>query len=77
MGRLTAGRQDLRSAGHGGDVIILQDVFAFKQTGMDGRRIVGRLATLGIRPKCLERLEAHGVRLPPSLFGGSERRAAS
>jgi pilus assembly protein CpaF len=56
-----------------GDVIILQDIFTFQQTGMEGRRIQGRLATVGIRPKCLQRLEAHGVRLPPSLFGGERR----
>ena len=31
---------------------------------------------LGIRPKFLPKLEMHGVRLPPTLFGG-ERRLAS
>jgi pilus assembly protein CpaF len=53
-----------------GDVIILQDIFAFQQTGTDGRRIIGRLQPTGIRPKFLPKLELHGIRLPPALFGG-------
>jgi pilus assembly protein CpaF len=53
-----------------GDVIILQDIFAFQQTGMDGRRIIGRLQPVGVRPKCLPKLELHGIRVPPSLFSG-------
>jgi pilus assembly protein CpaF len=53
-----------------GDVIVLQDLFSFQQTGMEGRRVVGRLQPLGIRPKFLPKLEMHGVRLPPTMFGG-------
>ena len=59
-----------------GDVIVLQDLFTFRQTGTDGRKVIGRLQPLGIRPKFLPKLEMHGVRLPPTLFGG-ERRLAS
>jgi pilus assembly protein CpaF len=54
-----------------GDVIVLQDLFGFQQTGMEGRRVTGRLQPLGIRPKFLPKLEMHGVRLPPTLFGGA------
>ena len=32
------------------------------------RRIVGRLAPVGIRPRFLDKLEQHGVRVDPSLF---------
>jgi pilus assembly protein CpaF len=48
--------------------IVMQDVFAFQQTGTDGTRVVGRLAPTGIRPKVLEKLSRNGVRLPPNLF---------
>jgi len=33
----------------------------------DGK-ILGAFTTTGIMPKCMEQLEAAGVRLPPSLF---------
>ena len=59
-----------------GDVIILQDLFSFQQSGMEGHKVLGRLQPLGIRPKFLPKLEMHGIRLPPSLFSG-ERRAMS
>jgi len=51
-----------------GDVVILQDLFQFQQTGMDGRRIAGRHVPLGIRPKFLTKLESKNVHLPPSSF---------
>ena len=53
-------------------VIVMQDVFAFQQTGVDGRRIVGRLAPAGVRPKFLEKLENNGVHLPASFFQASQ-----
>jgi len=53
-----------------GDVIILQDVFVYEQSGVDERgRLVGRLRPTGIRPKFVEKFEAHGIYLPPSVFG--------
>jgi pilus assembly protein CpaF len=48
--------------------IVMQDVFAFQQTGNDGTRVVGRLAATGIRPKLLEKLERNGIHLPHALF---------
>jgi pilus assembly protein CpaF len=59
-----------------GDVIVLQDIFAYRQTGTDGEgRIHGRLAPTGIRPKFYERLETSGIHVPTSVFldqGGDE-----
>jgi pilus assembly protein CpaF len=37
--------------------IVMQDVFVFKQTGVETGRILGRLTPVGIRPKFLEKLE--------------------
>jgi pilus assembly protein CpaF len=51
--------------------VVLQDVFTFQQTGIEGGRVVGRLAPVGIRPKFLDKLEMAGVRLPPTLFQAS------
>jgi pilus assembly protein CpaF len=51
------------------DVISMQDLFAFKQTGVDDDRVAqGYFYANGIRPQCLDRLESAGIRLPTSLF---------
>jgi pilus assembly protein CpaF len=52
-----------------GDVIVMQDVFAFEQTGVTEGRIEGRLKPTGIRPKFTEKFEVMGIHLPPALFG--------
>jgi pilus assembly protein CpaF len=52
-----------------GDMISMHDIFAFKQTGVDNDGMAqGYLFATGIRPKCLEKLEACGARLPVELF---------
>ena len=52
-----------------GDVIVLQDVFIFEQTGVLEGKVQGRLKPTGVRPRFSEKFEAHGVHLPPRLFG--------
>ncbi len=54
-----------------GDVIVMQDVFTFEQTGVLDGKIQGRLKPTGIRPKFTEKLEVMGIHLPPGLFGYS------
>ena len=54
-----------------GDVIVMQDVFVFEQTGVDNGRIQGRLRPTGIRPKFTEKFEVAGIHLPQGLFGFS------
>lgn len=52
-----------------GDVVSMQDIYGFKQTGVDKDRIAqGHFYTSGIRPKCLERLESAGTKLSISMF---------
>ena len=52
-----------------GEVITLQDIFVFKQTGRDDRgRIVGSLSPTGIVPHFLEKLEGLQTLLPKDLF---------
>jgi len=52
-----------------GDVITMQDLFVFKQEGVDDRgKIKGSMVATGLRPKCLEKILAHGVKLPLTIF---------
>jgi len=52
-----------------GDVVVMQDIFVFEQTGVENGRIQGRLRPTGIRPRFMETFEVSGVHLPPTIFG--------
>jgi pilus assembly protein CpaF len=52
-----------------GDVIVMQDVFTFEQTGVVEGKIEGRLKPTGIRPKFVEKFETAGIHLPANTFG--------
>jgi pilus assembly protein CpaF len=52
-----------------GDVIVMQDIFVFEQTGVSEGKIQGRLRPTGIRPKFVEKFETSGIHLPPNVFG--------
>jgi pilus assembly protein CpaF len=61
-------------SGMEGDVVTTMDIFVFEQTGIENGKIIGRLRPTGLRPKFMEKLEASGIHLPPSIFGIGERR---
>jgi pilus assembly protein CpaF len=62
-------------AGMEGDVITTMDIFVFEQTGFENGKVLGRLRPSGLRPKFMDKLEASGIHLPPSIFGvGSRQR---
>ena len=47
------------------DVITMQEIFRFERTGLTREgKVTGRFRATGVRPKCAERLETMGVRLP-------------
>jgi pilus assembly protein CpaF len=77
VSRVTGGRRKILSiaeiTGTEGDTVCLQDIFRFRQTGVnkDGHA-KGYFESCGVRPRLLERLEAEGVPLPANLF---ERRS--
>jgi len=51
------------------DTVVMQDIYRYEQDGIDENgRAVGKFLATGIRPKCMEVLEASGVRLPASAF---------
>jgi pilus assembly protein CpaF len=51
------------------DVIIMQDIFRFKQLGIDQNgRAFGQFESTGVRPSFVGRLESKGIKLPSNLF---------
>jgi pilus assembly protein CpaF len=73
IARLSDGTRKLISlqevVGMEGDLITLQELFVFQQTGLDqDRKVKGRFRATGVRPKFAERLLAKGVALPSELF---------
>ncbi|HCK65645.1 MAG TPA: type II secretion system protein E [Anaerolineae bacterium] len=61
-------------SGMEGEVITMTDIFVFEQSGTENGRIIGRLRPTGLRPKFMDKIEAAGIQLPPSIFGIGERR---
>ena len=50
------------------DVITMQEVFRFIQTGIDTQgRVRGRFSPTGIRPRIIDRLDELGLELPPEI----------
>ena len=71
--RVTGGRRKVVSVseitGMEGDAIQMHDLFAWEPTGMDtDGHATGRFSATGIRPRCAERIEHRGIRLPSDLF---------
>lgn len=52
-----------------GDIITMTDLFVYEQIGYENNKVVGRMRPTGLRPKFMEKLEASGIHLPPSVFG--------
>ena len=78
VNRLTDGRRKVMSiselTGMEGEVITLQEVFTYRQTGVETDGTVkGYFQATGVRPRFMERLNARGISLPESLFDPSRR----
>lgn len=55
-----------------GEVISMQELFAFKELGMDKNgKVIGNWRGSGVRPNFMDKLDAAGIKLPPDVF--SER----
>jgi len=73
VGRLSDGRRKLLSlselTGMEGDVVTMQEIFRFRQTGISPEgQVLGKFEATGIRPKFIEQVMAHGVTLSAELF---------
>ena len=71
--RLTDGQRKITSiqeiTGLEGDVITMQEIFGFHQTGVDAKgKIVGHFQATGVRPRFADRLHAFGIVLPDRMF---------
>jgi pilus assembly protein CpaF len=56
-----------------GDIITLTDLFQFEQTGFEDGKVQGLLRSTGLRPGFMDRIEAAGVHVSPSLFGAQRQ----
>ena len=73
VSRLIDGKRKVTSiqeiTGMEGDVITMQEIFSFKQTGVgEGGAVVGYFSASGIRPRFLERLKSFGIGVSSTLF---------
>jgi pilus assembly protein CpaF len=73
VSRLSDGRRRLTSlselTGMEGDVVTMQEIFRFRQTGMTGDGgVLGKFEATGIRPRFLDHAATHGQQLPVELF---------
>jgi len=73
VARLTDGKRKVISiqeiTGMEGEMITMQEIFSFKQTGLgtDGA-VQGHFSATGVRPRFGERLRTFGVSLPDDMF---------
>ena len=51
-----------------GDVVMLQDIFEFRQTGIKDGKVTGYHTATGHIPKRLDRIQASGTEIPMSIF---------
>ena len=58
-----------------GEVIVMQDIFRFEQTGVNDGRVEGVFTPTGIRPKFVELFPAKGIPVQAEWFT-PERAAA-
>jgi pilus assembly protein CpaF len=76
--RMVDGRRKVSSiqeiTGMEGEVITMQEIFAFRQTGLgpDGK-VMGYFQASGVRPKFSDRLRAFGAVLPDATFDPSRQ----
>ena len=73
VARLSDGQRKVISlqeiTGTEGDVVSMQEVFRFEQTGLDADgRVRGQFVATGIRPRFAQRLVSRGIALPEDLF---------
>ncbi|MFK3739465.1 CpaF family protein [Massilia sp. TN1-12] len=71
--RLTDGTRKLVSlqevTGMEGEIISMQEIFRFEQTGVDGEgRVLGHFGATGVRPRFAERLRMFGAPVPEDTF---------
>jgi len=82
VSRLSDGSRKVMSitevVGIQGDVVSLQEIFRFKETGYDkNRKIQGQFQAMGLIPSFIERFEQKGVVVPRDIFTNNPGSATS
>jgi len=75
VSRLSDGKRKVTSiseiTGMEGDIITMQEIFAFKKKGLrPNGEVLGDFAPTGVRPKFAEQLILAGISLPATMFKG-------
>src|SRR5690242_16178057 len=73
VSRLTDGCRKLVSmqelTGMEGEIITMQEIFHFEQTGVDrDGKVLGQFSATGVRPRFADRLKMYGVDIPDNTF---------
>jgi pilus assembly protein CpaF len=73
VSRMTDGCRKLVSmqevTGMEGDMVAMQEIFRFEQTGIDAAgKVLGHFCATGVRPRFAERLRTFGAAVPDSAF---------
>jgi len=56
-------------SGMDGEQVEMRDIFTLQRTGMGSHgHVLGKFVATGVRPKCLDRMKAYGIRLSDSVF---------
>ena len=77
LSRLSDGSRKVVSvqevSGMEGEVVTMQEVFTYEQTGVDKNgKVKGRFRATGIRPKFAEKFQAMGIQIPNELFDAAK-----
>ncbi len=78
VSRMTDGKRKVMSiqevTGMEGEIITMQEIFSFKQTGLgDDGTVIGHHTASGIRPRFIERLRNFGVTVTATVFDPAAR----
>lgn len=77
MGRLRDGTRKVVKVtevqGMEGESVVMQDLFAFEQTGIQNGRVLGSLQSTGLRPKFADKFEINNIELPADIFSGGSQ----
>jgi pilus assembly protein CpaF len=57
-----------------GDVIVMQDIFRYVQTGVENGQVLGHFTATGIRPKFMEKIDSAGIKIPAAMFAPARQK---
>ena len=58
-----------------GDIVVMQDIIRYVQTGVQDRRVQGYFTATGVRPKFADKMDAMGIFVSPTMYVPITRKA--